>query len=142
MISLVFACPRCVLVFSLTERLDWSLRFPSVHGQFSKFYGISKPKCVSEHSEQLCFFSRAASPERSDLSSHYGVCMYVCMYGCSLVEIFFTKGIFFDTRFGLIHVQTGKKNFLQKNFFALYLRIVSSHFKSEFFTLSLFAITL
>ena len=31
------------------------------------------------------------------------------MYGCSLVEIFFTKGFFFDTRFGLIHVQTGKK---------------------------------
>ena len=24
-------------------------------------------------------FSRAASPERSDLPSHYGVCMYVCM---------------------------------------------------------------
>ena len=34
------------------------------------------------------------------------------MYGCSLVEIFFTKGIFFDTRFGLIHVQTGKKKIL------------------------------
>ena len=33
----------------------------------------------------------------------------VCMYGCSLVEIFFTKGFFFDTGFGLIHVQTGKK---------------------------------
>ena len=61
----------------------------------------------------VCFpsyiFSRAASPERNDLSSHYGVCMYVCMYGCSLVEIFFTKGFFFDTRFGLIHFQTGKK---------------------------------
>ena len=55
----------------------------------------------------LTIFSRAASPERSDLSSHYGVCMYVC----SLVEIFFTKGIFFDSRFGLIHVQTGKKIF-------------------------------
>ena len=39
-------------------------------------------------------FSRAASPERSDLSSHYGVCMYVRMYGCSLVEIFLTKGFF------------------------------------------------
>ena len=37
--------------------------------------------------------------------------MSVCMYGCSLVEIFFTKGFFFDTRFGLIHVQTGKKFF-------------------------------
>ena len=37
------------------------------------------------------------------------VCMYVCMYRCSLVEIFFTKGFFFDTGFGLIHVQTGKK---------------------------------
>ena len=35
----------------------------------------------------------------------------VCMYGCSLVEIFFTKGFFFYTGFGLIHVQTGKKNF-------------------------------
>ena len=33
----------------------------------------------------------------------------VCMYGCSLVEIFFTKGFFFYTRFGLIYVQTGKK---------------------------------
>ena len=33
----------------------------------------------------------------------------VCMYVCSLVEIFFTKGFFFDTGFGLIHVQTGKK---------------------------------
>ena len=65
-------------------------------------------------------FSRAASPERSDLSSHYGVCMYVCMsvcmYGCSLVEIFFTKGFFFDTRFGLINVQTGKKIFCKKIF--------------------------
>ena len=29
------------------------------------------------------------------------VCMSVCMYGCSLVEIFFTKGIFFDSRFGM-----------------------------------------
>ena len=37
------------------------------------------------------------------------VCMSVCMYGCSLVKIFFTKGFFFDTWFGLIHVQTGKK---------------------------------
>ena len=77
----------------------------------------------------------------------------VCMYGCSLVEIFFTKGFFFghqiwldtcsdlkkkfpqrtplslspppppvkgkifDTRFGLIHVQTGKK-FFAKNLFS------------------------
>ena len=44
--------------------------------------------------QNMSLFSRAASPERSDLSSHYGVCMYVCVYGCSLVEIFFTKGIF------------------------------------------------
>ena len=55
--------------------------------------------------DPMPLFSRAASPERSDLSSHYGV----WMYGCSLVEIFFTKGFFFDTGFGLIHVQTGKK---------------------------------
>ena len=61
------------------------------------------------------FFSRAASPERSDLSSHYGICMYVWMWSCGNI---FHKGIFFDTRFGLIHVQTGKKKFCKKFVFA------------------------
>ena len=37
-------------------------------------------------------FSRSVSPERSDLSSHYGVRMSVCMYVCLLGCNFFGKG--------------------------------------------------
>ena len=43
----------------------------------------------------ILVFSHAASPEQSDLSNHYGICRAVCLYVGSLVEIFFTKGIFF-----------------------------------------------
>ena len=70
---------------------------------FFLLFGVSPT--FSYFRVKFLLFSRATSPEQSDLSSHYGV----CMYGCSLVEIFFTKGIFFYTRFGLIHVQAGKK---------------------------------
>ena len=84
------------------ERLIWSLWRVSVRlsvclylteGTFPPPPGnhriskIPKPKCVSAHSEQLFF---GGGP---------------------------VKGKIFDTRFGLIHVQTGKKKFFEKNFF-------------------------
>ena len=77
---------------------------PPKNHQISKF---PKPKFVSHHFEQLflggtfflfcvrfnlirrIYFLVAPSYEWSDLSTHYGICMYVC---CP-VEIFFTKGI-------------------------------------------------
>ena len=75
---------------------------------------VSKPGSIP--------FLVTPSHERSDLSSHYGVCMYVVMWKHFLQREFFhghppsVKGIWDNTRFGFIHVQTGGKKFL-KNFF-------------------------
>ena len=63
-------------------------------------------------SKLTSIFSRSVSPERSDLSSHYGVRMCVCLSVCVLDVTFSVKGKIFDNRFGLIHVRT------QKNFFS------------------------
>ena len=61
---------------------------PPQNHQISK---IPKPKCVSAHSEQLFWGGHPPPP---------------------------VKGKIFDTRFDLIHVQTGKKIFCKKNFSA------------------------
>ena len=57
---------------------------------------IPKPKCVSAHCEQL--FRRGGPPPPP------------------------VKGKIFDTRFGLIHVQTGKKIFPKKFFGKFFLQ--------------------
>ena len=69
------------------------------------------------HKQRLNFLVAPPLPSGATyLVTTASVCMSVCMYGCSLVEIFFTKGFFFDTRFGLIHVKTEKKIFCKKFF--------------------------